>query len=63
MRRPTNRTVNLVSKIGTLCVRGTAQQISQRYMTLASETEDEMMAQNYLQHAEHYNRIGEEQTC
>ncbi|MDH6267668.1 hypothetical protein M2360_003065 [Rhizobium sp. SG_E_25_P2] len=41
-------------------VRGTAQTIAEKYMTLArdaSSSGDRVMAENYLQHAEHYNRI------
>jgi hypothetical protein len=53
-----NRNENLVSNCGSLRLRGTAQQISQKYTILASETEDRMMIETYMQHAEHYNRIG-----
>lgn len=41
-------------------VRGTAQHIAEKYMTLARDAQssgDRVMAENYLQHAEHYNRI------
>jgi hypothetical protein len=41
-------------------IRGTAAQIAEKYMTLArdaSSAGDVIMAENYLQHAEHYNRI------
>jgi hypothetical protein len=41
-------------------IRGTAAQIAEKYMTLsrdASSSSDTVMAENYLQHAEHYNRI------
>ncbi len=41
-------------------IRGTAAQIAEKYMTLsrdASSAGDTVMAENYLQHAEHYNRI------
>lgn len=48
---------NLTSNCGSIRVRGTAQQISERYTSLASETDDRMMIETYLQHAEHYNRI------
>jgi Domain of unknown function (DUF4167) len=40
-------------------VRGTAQHIAEKYMTLARDAQssgDRVMAENYLQHAEHYNR-------
>ncbi len=41
-------------------IRGTAAQIAEKYMTLArdaSSSGDTVTAENYLQHAEHYNRI------
>jgi Domain of unknown function (DUF4167) len=41
-------------------IRGTAAQIAEKYMLLArdaSSASDTVMAENYLQHAEHYNRI------
>ena len=41
-------------------IRGTAAQIAEKYITLArdaSSAGDSVMAENYLQHAEHYNRI------
>lgn len=41
-------------------IRGTAQQIAEKYATLARDAQssgDRVMAENYLQHAEHYNRI------
>lgn len=41
-------------------VRGTAQNIADKYLTLARDAHssgDRVMAENYLQHAEHYNRI------
>ncbi|EKF40464.1 hypothetical protein NA8A_21237 [Nitratireductor indicus C115] len=41
-------------------IRGTAQQIADKYATLARDAQssgDRVMAENYLQHAEHYNRI------
>jgi hypothetical protein len=39
---------------------GTAQHIAEKYATLARDAQgsgDNVMAENYLQHAEHYNRI------
>ncbi len=42
-------------------VRGTAQQIFERYVTLAREAStsgDRIAAENFYQHAEHYFRIG-----
>lgn len=41
-------------------IRGSAQQIAEKYATLARDamsSGDRVMAENYLQHAEHYNRI------
>lgn len=41
-------------------IRGTAQQVADKYATLARDAHssgDRVMAENYLQHAEHYNRI------
>jgi hypothetical protein len=41
-------------------VRGTAAHIAEKYMTLARDAQssgDTVSAENYLQHAEHYNRI------
>jgi hypothetical protein len=41
-------------------IRGSAQQIAEKYATLARDAAsagDRVMAENYLQHAEHYNRI------
>jgi hypothetical protein len=41
-------------------IRGSAQQIAEKYTTLARDamsSGDRVVAENYLQHAEHYNRI------
>jgi len=41
-------------------IRGTAQHIAEKYAALARDAHssgDRVMAENYLQHAEHYNRI------
>ncbi|MCT7377489.1 DUF4167 domain-containing protein [Chelativorans salis] len=41
-------------------IRGTAQQVADKYTTLARDAQssgDRVMAENYLQHAEHYNRL------
>jgi hypothetical protein len=41
-------------------IRGTAQHIAEKYTTLGRDAQssgDRVMAENYLQHAEHYNRI------
>jgi hypothetical protein len=43
-----------------LKIRGTAQHIAEKYAALARDAQssgDRVMAENYLQHAEHYNRI------
>ena len=41
-------------------IRGTAQHIAEKYSALARDAQssgDRVIAENYLQHAEHYNRI------
>ena len=41
-------------------IRGTAHQVNEKYMTLAKDAAssgDRTLADNYLQHAEHYQRI------
>lgn len=41
-------------------IRGSAQQVAEKYTNLARDAQaagDRVMAENYLQHAEHYNRI------
>lgn len=41
-------------------IRGTAHQVCEKYLTLAKDAAaagDRIMAENYLQHAEHYQRI------
>lgn len=41
-------------------IRGSAQHVAEKYMNLARDAQssgDRVMAENYLQHAEHYNRI------
>jgi hypothetical protein len=41
-------------------IRGSAQQVAEKYTNLARDAHsagDRVMAENYLQHAEHYNRI------
>src|SRR5690606_308538 len=41
-------------------IRGTAQHIAEKYAALARDAQssgDRVIAENYLQHAEHYNRI------
>lgn len=41
-------------------IRGTAQQVADKYTSLARDAQssgDRVIAENYLQHAEHYNRL------
>ena len=41
-------------------IRGTAYQVTEKYLALAKDAKsvgDESLAENYLQHAEHYQRI------
>lgn len=41
-------------------IRGTAHQVAEKYMTLAKDSAsagDRILAESYLQHAEHYQRI------
>ena len=41
-------------------IRGTAHQVTEKYMALAKDAAsagDRSLAENYLQHAEHYQRI------
>ena len=39
-------------------VRGNAQQVYEKYVSLAKDaTDDPVLAENYYQHAEHYHRI------
>lgn len=41
-------------------IRGTAHQVTEKYLTLAKDAAsigDRMLSENYLQHAEHYQRI------
>lgn len=60
MRRPQRQKV-YDSNCQGFRVRGTAQQIEGKYRTLAAETKDRTEVEGFLQHAEHYNRIGAEQ--
>lgn len=59
MRRPP-RQRKYESKCGDVRVRGTVNQIEDRYRSMARETDDRILAENFTQHAEHYNRIGAE---
>lgn len=60
-RKPQNPlTRNFESSGPDVKIRGTAAQIAEKYGTLARDAAssgDIVMAENYLQHAEHYNRI------
>ena len=60
MRRPQRQKV-YDSNCQGFRIRGTAQQIEQKYRALAHEADDKIMAEGFTQHAEHYNRIGAEQ--
>lgn len=62
MRRPNHQRQKIYdSNCQGYRVRGTAQQIEQKYLTLARESDDKILAEGFKQHAEHYNRIGAEQ--
>jgi len=59
-RGPNPLTRNYESNGPDVKIRGSAQQIAEKYATLARDAHssgDRVMAENYLQHAEHYNRI------
>ena len=53
-RRPRNNTVR--STCGDVVLRGTDQQLIEKYKTLADECSDETQKQQYLQQVEHYTR-------
>lgn len=59
-RRPNPRTQTFDSNGPDVRIRGTAFQITEKYMTLAKDAAaagDAVLAESYLQHAEHYQRI------
>ncbi len=60
-RKPQNPlTRNFESNGPDVKIRGTAAHIAEKYIALARDaisSGDKIMAENYLQHAEHYNRI------
>lgn len=59
-RGPNPLTRNYESNGPDVKIRGSAQQIAEKYTTLARDSHsagDRVMSENYLQHAEHYNRI------
>jgi hypothetical protein len=59
-RGPNPLTRNYESNGPDVKIRGSAQQIAEKYANLARDAQsagDRVMAENYLQHAEHYNRI------
>lgn len=60
-RRPSNPLSRSYESNGPdVKVRGSAQHVAEKYTTLARDSAssgDRVMAENYLQHAEHYNRI------
>ena len=59
-KNPNPLTRNYESNGPDVKIRGSAQQIAEKYAALARDamsSGDRVMAENYLQHAEHYNRI------
>ncbi|MAF98544.1 MAG: translation initiation factor III [Micavibrio sp.] len=59
-RRNNQRTQVFDSNGPDVRIRGTAHQVTEKYMTLAKDAAaagDRIMAESYLQHAEHYQRI------
>jgi len=59
-RAPNPLTRNYESNGPDVKIRGNAQHIAEKYATLARDAQasgDRVMAENYLQHAEHYMRI------
>lgn len=59
-RGPNPLTRNYESNGPDVKIRGSAQQIAEKYTNLARDAQsagDRVIAENYLQHAEHYNRI------
>lgn len=59
-KQPNPMSRNFESNGPDVKIRGNASHVAEKYMTLArdaSSSGDRVMAENYLQHAEHYNRI------
>lgn len=60
-RRPTHNRNQIFDSNGPdVRIRGTAHQVCEKYMALAKDaasTGDSILAESYLQHAEHYQRI------
>lgn len=59
-RGPNPLTRNYESNGPDVKIRGSAQQVAEKYTQLARDAQsagDRVMMENYLQHAEHYNRI------
>lgn len=59
-RSPNGRSQVIDSNGPDVRIRGTAQQILDKYLTLARDAasaDDRIMQENFLQHAEHYQRI------
>ena len=56
--RPQNNT--LVSKCGDIRIRANAQQLIEKYNALALDADDGAARENFLQHAEHYQRMQNE---
>ena len=59
-KQPNPMSRNFESNGPDVKIRGNAAHVAEKYMTLARDAAssgDRVMAENYLQHAEHYNRI------
>lgn len=54
-RRPQGKVYD--SHCGDIRVRGSAQQVREKYLTLSSEAGDTVIAEAFKQQAEHYTRI------
>lgn len=60
VRRPQNRNQIFDSNGPDVRIRGTAHQVCEKYLALAKDAAssgDSILAESYLQHAEHYQRI------
>lgn len=55
-RKTRNQSKNIRSTCVDVVVRGTDQQLIDKYKTLADEAQDETLKQQYLQQVEHYTR-------
>lgn len=52
-----NRAPTLRSQVEDLIIRGSAHQVRDRYLALSKEAQDNVTAEVYRQHAEHYGRL------